>query len=102
AALKADPWLTAEGPPCTREELIALEDSRVEAKMPEVSILSGASMLDIIESVAPLARDVVSSGYDAALSALARQVPMHIHEYASGTPCFTWITPEKWTCQEAF
>jgi len=27
---------------------------------------------------------------------------MTIHEFPSGTECWTWIVPEKWTCQEAY
>lgn len=49
-----------------------------------------------------LPRDLVSDGFDQALSALARDVRMTIHEYPSGSECFTWIVPEKWTCDEAF
>ena len=29
------------------------------------------------------------------------QVPMTIHEYPTGTACWTWVVPEKWTCHEA-
>jgi aminopeptidase-like protein len=49
-----------------------------------------------------LPRDLVSDGFDQALSALSRDVPMTIHEYPSGSECFTWIVPEKWACDEAF
>ena len=27
---------------------------------------------------------------------------MVIHEYPTGTECWTWLVPEKWTCHEAF
>ena len=49
-----------------------------------------------------LKRDIVSDGYDAALQRLAQELPMTIHEYPTGTPCWTWKIPEKWTCDEAF
>ena len=48
------------------------------------------------------AADIVSDGYDVALQALATQLPMTIHEYPSGTECWTWIIPEQWTCHEAW
>lgn len=49
-----------------------------------------------------LPRDLVSDGFDRALQALSADVPMTIHEYPSGSECFTWIVPKKWTCEEAF
>jgi aminopeptidase-like protein len=59
-------------------------------------------MSEIIEALWKLPRDIVSEGYDVALSALATQVPMKINEYPSGTECWSWIIPEKWTCYEAY
>ncbi|NJL08994.1 MAG: DUF4910 domain-containing protein [Methylacidiphilales bacterium] len=66
-----------------------------------VALPPGASMEEMIDAVWRLPRDIVSSGYDAALAALAGQVPMTIHSYPTGTECWTWIIPEKWTCREA-
>ncbi len=61
-----------------------------------------ATMDEMIAPLWRLPRDIVSDGYDVALKALATQLPMTIHEYASGTECWTWIIPEKWTCHEAW
>ena len=58
-------------------------------------------MKNIIDSLWALPRDLVSDGYDEALRALADRLPMTIHEYPTGTECFTWIVPEKWTCRDA-
>lgn len=49
-----------------------------------------------------LKRDIVSDGFDLALQRLAQEIPMTIHSYPTGTPCWTWQVPEKWTCDEAF
>jgi aminopeptidase-like protein len=49
-----------------------------------------------------LPRDLVSDGFDDALLALSKDVPMTIHEYPTGSECFTWIVPDKWTCEEAY
>lgn len=59
-------------------------------------------MMGLIEELWYLKRDIVSEGYDSALLRLAREVPMRMHEYPIGTPCWTWVVPEKWTCDEAF
>jgi aminopeptidase-like protein len=60
------------------------------------------TMMDWINETWFLRRDIVSDGYDQALTRLAREVPMTIHEYPSGEPCWTWKIPEKWTCHAAY
>lgn len=59
-------------------------------------------MLDLIHELWFLKRDIVSDDFDRALLRLAGEVPMTIHEYSSGEPCWTWRVPEKWTCDEAY
>lgn len=66
------------------------------------ALARGASMMDMIEAVWAWPRDLVSDGYDRALAALASQIDMSVHEYPTGTPCWTWIVPEKWTCREGY
>ncbi len=61
-----------------------------------------ASMMDLINELWFLKRDIVSDGYDAALERLSREVPMTVHQYPTGTACWTWKIPEKWTCDEAY
>jgi len=97
--LKEDPWFTAKGPP---GDPVELESQRLSVASPEVSLADKASMAEMIDALWHLPRDIVSSGYDAALQALATQVPMTIHEYPTGTECWSWIVPEKWTCNEAY
>lgn len=60
------------------------------------------SMLDLLHELWFLRRDIVSDGYDQALSRLAEIVPMTVHAYPTGEPCWTWRVPEKWTCDEAY
>ncbi len=63
-----------------------------------------SSMLELIEELWYLKRDLVSDDFDRALYRLARELDgqMRIHEYPTGEPCWTWRVPEKWTCQEAY
>lgn len=65
-----------------------------------------ASMKELIDEIWFLKRELVSDDYDKALNRLAQEVPapavMHIHEYPSGTPVWTWTVPDKWTCHEAY
>ncbi len=64
--------------------------------------MTAPSMLDLLHELAPLPRELVSDGYDAALARLAEVVPMTIHEVPSGTPVWTWTVPEKWSVDEAY
>jgi len=67
----------------------------------EVQLPPAASISEMISALWRLPRDIVSDGYDAALHALATQVPMNILEYPTGTECWTWLIPEKWSCRDA-
>jgi aminopeptidase-like protein/aminoglycoside N3'-acetyltransferase len=96
--LTRDPWFSVKGP---AGDPVALEDTRVGGPRYEVKLPPQASMKEMIDELWRLPRDIISDGYDAALRGLSTQAPMRIHEYPSGTHCWTWIVPEKWTCFEA-
>ncbi len=98
-ALSEDPWFTARGP---ADDPVELERVRVAGPRYEVNLPSHASISELIRALWKLPRDIVSEGYDAALAAIATQVPMKICEYPTGTECWSWIIPEKWTCHEAY
>jgi aminopeptidase-like protein/aminoglycoside N3'-acetyltransferase len=93
-----DPWTTAQGPGGCPVEL---EKARASSHDAVIELPENASMEDLISTLWRLPRDIVSDGYDTALRALSTQVPMVVHEYPTGTECWTWLVPEKWTCQEA-
>ncbi len=97
--LERDPWYTARGP---AGDPVALDAARLGGAPPEIALPANATMPEMIEALWRVPRDIVSDGYDAALAALARQIPMTIHEYPTGRECWTWLVPEKWTCHEAY
>jgi aminopeptidase-like protein/aminoglycoside N3'-acetyltransferase len=76
-------------------------NGEVSATNLRVQLPPAASMSEMIDALWRLPRDIVSNGYDAALQALATQIPMDVHEYPTGTECLTWLIPEKWTCHDA-
>jgi aminopeptidase-like protein/spore coat polysaccharide biosynthesis protein SpsF (cytidylyltransferase family) len=78
---------------------LAAEGCLVKVVLPEE--FSGAPLREIAEQTSFLRRDLISDGYDEALARLGKHAPMTVHEYPTGTECFTWIVPEKWTCREA-
>jgi aminopeptidase-like protein/aminoglycoside N3'-acetyltransferase len=96
--LKTDRWLlTASAKSGKNPVLIKPADTaRFGVSLPE-----NTSMEQILEALWRLPRDIISDGYDAALEALTAQIPMKVHEYPTGTHCWTWIIPEKWTCHKA-
>lgn len=97
--LAADPWATARGPAGDPAEL---ERERVGGPRFGAELPANASMTTMIDALWALPRDIVSDGYDAALAALATQVPMTVHEFPTGLECWSWLVPEKWTCHEAW
>jgi aminopeptidase-like protein/aminoglycoside N3'-acetyltransferase len=94
-----DPWVTARGP---AGDPVELENDRTSGTDARIHFPQNASMEELISALWKLPRDIVSDGYDAALRALSTQVPMTVHEYPTGTECWTWLVPEKWTCHEAW
>jgi aminopeptidase-like protein len=60
------------------------------------------SMMELVDELWMLKRDIVSDDYDRALNRLAVEVPMKIHTVPTGTKVWTWTVPEKWTCHEAY
>jgi aminopeptidase-like protein len=61
-----------------------------------------STMMELIEELWFLKREIVSDDFDKALKRLAEEVPMTIHEYRTGSQVWTWKVPEKWTCHEAY
>lgn len=95
--LEDNPWLLTVSAKADRPPRLLQPNDRFDVQLPE-----NATMWQMVESLWRLPRDIVSDGYDAALAALSHQLPMTIHEYPTGTPAWTWIVPEKWTCHEAY
>jgi aminopeptidase-like protein/aminoglycoside N3'-acetyltransferase len=97
--LARDPWFTAKGP---AGDPLTLEETRIGGPVPAATLPPDATMTQMMDALWQLPREIVSNGYDAALKALAGQLPMTIHEYPSGMAAWSWVVPEKWTCDEAW
>ena len=98
-ALKRDAWASARGP---AGDVEALDDVAAGVPVHQARLPAGATMREMLDALWGLPRDIVSPGYDAALQALAGQLPMAIHEFPTGLECWSWIVPEKWVCHEAW
>lgn len=93
-----DPWFLARGP---ADDPIEIERQRLPPRVFSTMLSHNASMREIVETLQPLPRDLVSDGMDAATDCLKKITPMTVHQYPSGTPCFTWTVPERWACHRA-
>lgn len=62
----------------------------------------GTDMMRIINDLWSLRRDIVSDGYDRALEYINGILPLKVHEFKTGTKCWTWTVPEKWSVNEAY
>jgi len=47
-------------------------------------------------------RDIISNGFDESLEYISKLIPLKIHKFPSGTKCWTWIIPEKWSVKDAY
>lgn len=59
-------------------------------------------MMKLINDLWFKRRDIVSDGFDESLDYISRVIPLKIHKIPSGTKCWTWIVPEKWSVKEAY
>ena len=60
------------------------------------------SMMKLIEDLWFKRRDIVSDGYDESLEYISKIIPLRIHKIPSGTKCWTWTIPEKWSVKDAY
>jgi len=56
----------------------------------------------IINDLSPLNRSLVSDDFDRALAYVDDILDIQIHQYPSGTKCWTWRIPQKWNVNEAW
>lgn len=47
-------------------------------------------------------RDIISDGFDESLEYISKIIPLKIHEIPTGTKCWTWVVPDKWSVNEAY
>ena len=47
-------------------------------------------------------RDLISDGFDGALNYISELIPLSIIEIPTGTECWTWIVPPKWSLSEGW
>lgn len=59
-------------------------------------------MMKLINDLWIKRRDIISNGFDESLEYISKLIPLKIHKFPSGTKCWTWIIPEKWSVKDAY
>ena len=58
--------------------------------------------LQLVKDLYPMNRAIISTDYDSALKYLGKLLDLEIIEVPSGTKCWTWIVPQKWSVKDAW
>jgi len=59
-------------------------------------------MIELMNKLWFKRRDIISDGYDESIEYISKIIPFKIHEIPSGTKCWTWVVPEKWSVNAAY
>jgi aminopeptidase-like protein len=57
---------------------------------------------DIFGNLLDLNRNLVSDDFEKSLDYLKKYVPLNVHQYRTGTKCWTWDIPPKWILKDAY
>ena len=95
--LHRDPWFLTEAHRLGTTPKLVSPLSEAQT----VPLSADASMFEIVEALWEMPRELVSDGYDSAIASLAKITGMKVHAYRTGTHCWSWVVPEKWTCRSA-
>lgn len=57
---------------------------------------------DILGNLLDLNRNLVSDDFEKSLDYLKKYIPLHVHQYKTGTMCWTWDIPPKWILKDAY
>jgi aminopeptidase-like protein len=62
----------------------------------------GEQMYALITDLYPICRSITGEGFRDTLRRLQREIPLKIHEVATGTRVFDWTVPREWNIRDAY
>jgi aminopeptidase-like protein len=63
---------------------------------------AGAEMHALMSELYPICRSITGAGVRRTLRRLQQEIPLEMHEVATGTQVFDWTVPREWTLREAW
>lgn len=62
----------------------------------------GHAMYQLIAELYPICRSITGDGFRETLRRIREQIPLTVHEVASGTEVFDWTVPREWNIADAY
>ena len=75
-----------------------LSDSKTDDNMTEI----GSEMHGLMRELYPICRSITGDGVRQTLNILKKDIPLNVHEVASGTKVFDWTVPKEWNIKDAY
>lgn len=63
---------------------------------------TGSAMHGLVTELYPICRSITGDGMRQTLARLRREMPLQVHEVASGTRVFDWTVPREWNIRDAW
>ena len=63
---------------------------------------AGERMHALIRELYPICRSITGDGLRATLRRLGTEIPLTLHEVATGTPVLDWTVPREWNVRDAY
>ncbi len=62
----------------------------------------GRAMHALMRELFPICRSITGDGVRETLAAVARRIPLEVHEVPSGTQVLDWTVPDEWNIRDAY
>ena len=62
----------------------------------------GQRMYALAERLYPICRSITGNGLRETLRIIQKEIPLTLHEVASGTAVFDWVVPREWNIRDAY
>ena len=63
---------------------------------------AGKEMYELMQELYPICRSITGNGVRQTLNILKKDIPLEVHEVASGTEVFDWTVPKEWNIKDAY
>ena len=62
----------------------------------------GPAIHALVRELYPICRSITGDGFRQTLARLKEEIPLEVHEVASGTAVFDWTVPREWNIRDAY